>query len=84
MTYKKTNWLSEMFCHGHGLISAGQRPVSGLEVAPQCVQVDRGEVGADALPDPPFPLSRTGTARPREFIAEMLPSYPPEMTDASN
>ncbi len=70
-------------CDTRGLIRAGQGPAPGLEVAPQTVQVNSGEVRADALPDPPFPLSRAAAARPREFIAEMLSAYPPETTDAS-
>lgn len=52
-------------------------PVPGLEVAPESIQVDRGEVGTDTFPQPPLSLSCTGAARLAELIPEVFSSDPP-------
>ena len=53
-------------------------PLPGLEVTPESLQVHRGEVGSDPLPEPPFTLHRACRARSSELIAEVLPPHPPE------
>lgn len=52
-------------------------PVPGLEVAPESIQVDGGEVGTNTLPQPPLSLSCAGAARLAELIPEVLSSDPP-------
>ncbi len=53
-------------------------PVPGLEVAPECFQVNSREVGTDAFPQPPLPLCGTATAGLTELVNKVFSSHPPE------
>lgn len=54
------------------------RPVPGLEVASESLQVHGREVGSDAFPEPPLSLRGAGTSRLAELVNKMFSSDPPE------
>lgn len=75
--------LSSSLQHHTDLLSApvgvceGVGPVPGLEIAPKPLQVDWGEVSANAFPQPPLPLCCAAAAWLTEFVPEMFPPNPP-------
>lgn len=55
----------------------GVRPTPVFVKLLQALEVDRGEVGADPLPNPPLPLAGVRSPRSAEFVLEVFPSDPP-------
>lgn len=66
-------------CPGHPFPSVlhGIRPIPVLKEFPQALQVDRGEVGADPLPDPPLPIAGVLPPGLAELVLEVFPPDPP-------
>lgn len=62
---------------GPPLLRFWVRPLPGREVAPQVLEVERREVGAEPPADPPLALSRVPAPGPAELVPVVFSSDPP-------